>query len=139
MTALQVDPMEAEAFLELIHAGVRPINAGIEVGWTIRQVDQVLADPEFSELIEVANRRLIEDIELVVYQRAKAGNRWAAELVLFNRAADRWAPPTRKVDIRQHAIHEGVVLSVASTVKELIERHGPAALQPGGVLDVDEV
>lgn len=133
-----MDPLECEQFLELIRQGVQPINAGIEVGWTLRQIDNMRSDPEFSELIALAQERLVETVEQVVFDRAKLGNRWAAEMVLFNRAPERWAPPTRKVDIRSHNVQETVVVSVRSTVAELIAQHGVAALQPGGVLDVEE-
>ncbi len=122
-------------FLAYLEAGQGPLTAAYAVDWTPNQLKARMADDEFAELVSYTQGRLTESIEEVVVDRAKAGNRWAVEMYLFNRAPDRWSPPRQKVDVnRSSNVRVSLVASSVEAVRQLIASD-PAALQPGGALD----
>lgn len=132
------DMVARETFVELVAAGVSPINAGIEVGWTPRQTKANLADPEFQELVDFAEQRLIGSMEQTLVAVAQRGNVAALTLFLFNRAPDRWRDVKRievKADIK---VTQGMVEAVKTGALELLREHGVGALQALEAGDIED-
>lgn len=128
-----------ETFLELISTGVGPINAGYHVGWTPAKTRALLGDPEFAELVDIAEERLVEGIEQSLHAKALAGNMRAIEMVLYAKHADRgWRPPTQRhahqVEGRVDAV---IVESVKAANKALVSTTAIAELQ--GPIDDAEI
>lgn len=129
-----------ERFLEYIRGGVQPLNAAFAVDWTPSELKRRMRDSGFMQLVEVAKERRIETIEERVFQLAMRKNpsRWAVELALFCQASDRgWRPPAQRIDVsRTSKVEVSLVQSVTEAARQLMMTADPAALQPGGVLDV---
>jgi hypothetical protein len=119
----------AEEFLDRIARGVPPHLAGYEVKWTPRKTEQMMADPEFSELIRYALDRGIDVVEAALMEKAQGGNMAAIQMVLFNRRADRWRD-IKRIEVRTDAtITIGTVESVKSAALALIAERGVNAIQ----------
>lgn len=131
MPALVADPMEVEAFLDLIRNGASERVAALAVNWTPATLRGMKADPDFLELAADAVEHFLDAVETTVAQRALAGNRWAAEMVLYNRRPDYWRPPAHKVAIEHtgKVSHEVVAVAVEASKALLLERGAIAALQ----------
>lgn len=137
--AVPNDPIQCQEFLGFIAQGSGPRRAGEAVGWSHLQIMAALDDEEFADLISWAKQLLYEDIEEKLLQKAKDGNQRAIEMVLYNKKPDEWRPPTQRVKIDRHdTVDQRIVVSLRDQVAELIAEHGPAALQPGGILDAIE-
>jgi len=121
--------MGRELFVELVAGGVAPINAGIQVGWTPRQLKRELADRDFRELVDAASERLIGSVEETLVAVAKRGNVAAITLFLFNRAPDRWRD-VKRIEIKNDlTISLGMVASVKQGALELLREQGVGAIQ----------
>ena len=121
--------MGRELFVELVASGVAPINAGIQVGWTPRQLKKELSDADFKELVDAAAERLIGSVEETLVAVAKRGNVAAITLFLFNRAPDRWRD-VKRIEIKNDVtISLGMVASVKQGALELLREQGVGAIQ----------
>lgn len=139
VVAVPDDPVQCQDFLSWIQMGYGPKSAGEAVGWTHLQIIAVLDDDEFGELIKWSQDLLYEGIEQVLIEKAQHGNQRALEMVLYNKRPDQWRPPTQRVKIDRHdTIDQRIVVSLRDQVAVLLEKYGPAALQPGGILDAIE-
>lgn len=128
---------QRERFLELVLLGTPPRLAGHEVKWTPRQLKIELSDPEFAEMVDACKEMRDDGIEAVLYELAHRRNLGAIQMILFNRRAADWKDVKRIEVSSEHTINIGDVRSVKQAVQELIREGGVAALQPGGVIDVD--
>lgn len=128
---------ETLTYLELIATGRGKITAGLAVGWTPAKTKELWRDSEFSQLVAVARELKTETIEQRVFELADRGNIRAIELQLFCQASDRgWRPPAQRVQTQSHhLVQVEVVESARAAALAIMERHGVAALQPGGALD----
>jgi hypothetical protein len=135
MPTATADPMEVEAFLDLIRNGSAERVAALSVGWTPHQLRALKADPEFLELCADAFEYFLDNVETTVATRALAGNRWAAEMVLYNRRPDYWRPPAHKVAIEHSGTvsHDVVVTAVEAARALILEKGAIAALQQGAI------
>jgi len=124
-------------FLTRVADGIGLYNAGAEVGWSPRVVDDKMRDADVLEMVRDAQTMTIEDIEAAVIRRAKRGNVQAAAMVLYSQAADRgWRPPQTRVAISTVSkVQVEVVEAARQTVTALLESHDVKALQIGGALD----
>ena len=121
--------MGRELFIELVANGVAPINAGIQVGWTPRQLKKELSDPDFKELCDAAQERLIGSVEETLVTVAKRGNVAAITMFLFNRAPERWKD-VKRIEIKNDmTISMGMVASVKQGALELLREQGVGAIQ----------
>lgn len=121
--------MARETFVELVAGGISPINAGIEVGWTPRQMRAKMKDNDFRELVEDAQQRLLGTVEETLVAVAKRGNVAAITLFLFNRAPDRWRD-VKRIEIKNDlTISMGMVASVKQGALELLREQGVEAMQ----------
>lgn len=125
-------------FLEDIRCGVGPLNAAVARGWSPRQLDAKMREPEFAELVSVARERKFETLEETMFHMAKDGHFQALKMSLLQRP-DRWRDIKHVQIDQQGTLDVGVVLSVKQAAMELIREGGVAALQPGGVLDVESI
>lgn len=130
------DIIERELFLIAVAEGTPEVNAAIEVGWTPFKMRRVLADPDFAELVGFAKQQADGEIQKVLYQQAKKGMGWAVTLWLFNRDPDNWKD-TKRIEVHSTTkIEIGIVGGIKEAAMQLISQAGPAALQPGGPLDI---
>jgi hypothetical protein len=129
-----------EQFLAYVQGGVGELNAAFAVDWTPAELRRRKRDSGFQQLIEIARERRVETIEQRVYELASRKNpaRWAVELALFCQAADRgWRPPAQRIDVsRTSKVEVSLVQSTVAAARELMMTADPAALQPGGALDI---
>ena len=136
-TATFDELMGRELFVELVAGGVAPINAGIQVGWTPRQLKRELADRDFKELVDAASERLIGSVEETLVAVAKRGNVAAITLFLFNRAPDRWRD-VKRIEIKNDlTVSLGMVASVKQGALELLRENGVEAIQSLGQPIID--
>ena len=118
----QADPTDVLQFLELVKDGAGHIHAGYSVGWSRRQIFDLLKDPVFAEMVDEAEEHELESIEMTAHRLAKAGNTRMIELVLFCKARHRgWRPPTQRIE----SVNEGkpdrdVVAATVASVRELL-------------------
>lgn len=134
--------MGRELFIELVASGVAPINAGIQAGWTPRQLKKELSDPDFRELTDAAQERLIGSVEETLVAVAKRGNVAAITLFLFNRAPERWKD-VKRIEIKNDmTISMGMVASVKEGALQLLREQGVGVVQSieaGPVIDAEVV
>jgi hypothetical protein len=133
--------MEAvERYLEYVRGGYGELNAGIAVGWSPAETKKRLRVPSFRQLVSEVQESRIETVEQRVYEEAskKRPARWAVEFVLLSHARDRgWAPATQKIEVNRNVVVDvSLRAAVVEAAKELMTAADPAALQPGGALDV---
>lgn len=128
-------------FLAMIQNGVGPKNAAIACNWTIRQLRDLEALPQFQEAMAIAKEQAIESIEQKAYELAKAGNVPMIQMILFCQAADKgWRPPTHRVAVQ----HGGTVVvekiqATKAALLQIMQENGVGALALGGPLDGDIV
>jgi hypothetical protein len=125
-------PSEVLLFMQRIASGVGELNAAIEVGWSPRQLRDMMKNEDFRELVRESKVRLLETVEQKAYKLAMRGNMAAIQLVLFSQAADRgWRPPTQRVAINQQTtVTVEAIEAGKQAVTELLAEHGVRALQP---------
>lgn len=81
-----------EAFLKHLQAGKTKTEASEAIGIDRTTTYQYrTAHPEFEEQVRAAEIRVVEAVEDALYAQALKGNVKAQEIVLYNRASDRWA------------------------------------------------
>ena len=126
-----------EEWIELVANGKGHYHAGLAMGWTPRQVRELLADPAIQQAIEYAKTMVLEDIEEVSLGLAKAGNVPMIQMWLYCHGAERgWRPPTQRVAVQhQGTVQVERVQAVAQAARELMKAHGPEALAYGSALD----
>ena len=135
--------LQKEEFLGLVREGVGPFHAAIQVGWTPAYAKKLAKDDlDFAELVVAAEEERDETIEETLYSMARNKHFGAVQLWLFNKHPDRWSDK-KYIEVRT----EGVMVHVIDTARETLKgflseavdrRAAIAALQPGGVLDVEE-
>jgi hypothetical protein len=130
---------DLEAFCEEVRCGTGPLNAAIAVGWSPAKLRRMQKDPEFVELINVSKERLLESHERTLNDLAAGGHFKALQMILFNERSERWKDVRHIQTSISETLDVGVVISVKQSVAELLRENGVAALQPGGVMDVDSV
>ncbi len=80
-----------EAYLENIRQGQLKGKAAKNVGVDRTTVfKHARKDPEFAKAIEEAEMSLVEVVEDALYKTAVGGNVTAQQVILYNRAPDRW-------------------------------------------------
>lgn len=134
---------QKEEFIGKIRDGIMPFHAAIEVGWTPAQMRRLIKDDlDFAELLNAAEEQRDEVVEESLYQMATNKHFGAIQLWLFNKHPDKWSDK-KYIEVRT----EGVMVHVIDTARETLKgflaeavdrRAAIAALQPGGVLDVEE-
>ena len=128
---------DLEAFLEEVRCGTGPLNAAIAVGWSPAKLRRMQKDPEFVELVQVSKERLLESHERTLNDLAGAGHFKALQMILFNERSERWKDVRHIQTSVSETLDVGVVVSIKQGVTELLREEGVAALQSGGVLDVE--
>lgn len=132
----EIHPLDRQEFLELVAAGRQRLNAAYQLKWSPKQLEGMLADEEFRELVEMAESLVLGDVVEALVKKAKAGNMRAIEFFLVNKDPKSWRPPSRPVEITgSSTVNHEVTVSIAASVQELLRTHGAGALQPGGILD----
>ncbi|MDY0339893.1 MAG: hypothetical protein RBS17_01595 [Coriobacteriia bacterium] len=80
-----------EAYLEAIRKGALKGAAAEAIGVTRGTIcAHVRSDPEFARAIEEAEMSLVQVVEDALYKAAVEGNVTAQQVILYNRAPDRW-------------------------------------------------
>ena len=122
---------EVESFFDMVRGGAAEMVAAYSVGWTPLKLRKLKKDKDFLDLLADAQEHFLDAVETTVGTRALAGNRWAVEMVLYNRRPDRWRPPAHKIAIEQHTtVKHEVVQATVEAAKELLLTTGTvAALQ----------
>jgi hypothetical protein len=126
-------------FLDHIMKGVGPTNACYAVGWTPRHLRKKMQDPDFVELVRVAQERKIESLEEKTYELAMKGNLAALQFFLLCQAPERgWRPPQQRVAINQQTtIRVENVEAAKAAILDRLAARDVKALQPAKVIDVD--
>jgi hypothetical protein len=120
---------EVEEFFELVRGGAAEMVAAHSVNWTPLKLKKLKKDKDFLELLADAQEHFLDAVETTVGTRALAGNRWAVEMVLYNRRPDRWRPAAQKIAIESHTtVKHEVVLAVRDAAKELLTQGGGATV-----------
>lgn len=120
---------EREEFLTLVASGVPSRLAAYKVRWTPKQLKQMLADPDFAELIDDATERSLDGIEATLHRKAEEGNMAAIQMVLFNRRPRSWRD-VRKIEITQRT--DVTVVQVEATKQAaiaLLRERGAGVMQ----------
>lgn len=127
-------------FLERIAGGGGPLNSALAVGWSPKQLRDMLKSADFREMLEDARERSIETVEEGVQKLARKGNLGAQQLILFCLGAHRgWRPPTQRVAVNsQTTVKIENVEGVKAAVLEALRSGEVKALQPGGALDIED-
>lgn len=130
------DIVERELFIDLVAKGTPPDLAGIEVGWTPRRTKLNMADPDFRELIRMAQDRSLDSVELALFELATKGkNLGAMQMVLYNKRPEQWRD-VRRIEVNNtHELSPTGIAAAVAAAKQLMLDVGPQALQPGGGLD----
>jgi len=132
--------LEKQEFVRMVQAGVPQLHAAIDLGWSVSKWKRLLADPEFNELVQVAEEYELDGIEMVLRTKARDGNMEAIKMVLTNMRPARWSD-RRRIDVGgEIRIAEVVVDSTRDGLRSVLEdaelrRKAIAELGPGGALD----
>lgn len=125
-------------FLDLVQQNVAPLDAAIQVGWTPAEFRRVMSDRNFSQLVQEQEQVSVARVETKVQQLAEAGIPWAAQLVLFNKAPDRWSD-RKRVEIGSVTQVNVVHIETSKEALRALLKEDPVgmaqALAPGGALD----
>jgi hypothetical protein len=99
-------PEAKQVFLKAISQGVLRFEAARRANTTVANVKRHLkADPEFAAAFDDAQLEASEPVENVLYDAAKRGEPWAVTKWLAARDKERWAEPTKSVEVK----HSGTV------------------------------
>lgn len=129
---------EVEEFFDLVRGGAAELVAAYSVGWTPLKLRKLKKDRDFQDLLADANEHFLDAVETTVGMRAIAGNRWAVEMVLYNRRPDRWRPPAQKISIdNKTTVEHSVVLATTEAARQLLMEPGAVAALQRGAIDVD--
>jgi hypothetical protein len=126
---------QIEEFLDKVRNGAAELTAALAVDWTPLKLRQYKRDPDFLALLRDAYECYLDGVETTVQERALLGNRWAVEMVLYNKRPQFWRPPAHKIAIeRTDTVTHEVVLTAVGTVREILQDPGAiAALQRGAI------
>jgi hypothetical protein len=135
---MEADPLEVEVFLDDIKKGVGPLTAAYAVNWTQAKLNRLMRDSEFRELFDAAKEMRLESVEETFFRVANKGNVRAMETILFCHGQHHgWRPPTQRVEVNRTTKTEStIVVATVEAAKQLLAQADPAALQPGGALDI---
>lgn len=123
------DLSERTEFLDLVATGIPEINAALQVRWSPKKLKQMLADPEFVELVNAARDTFDGLVETTLGQMAIRGNMRAVEMWLYNRQKGRWTD-VKKIEIDHTVTHNYAIVGVAvEAAQALLAQHGAGALQ----------
>jgi hypothetical protein len=136
MTAVQMPPADEQLeFLTLVKSGAGPLTAAYALNWTPAKLKKLMSDPSFKEAYHHTLEMQVEGIEEVAYRLASRGNTRMIELILFNRAPERWSPPTQRVKVESTKKVEVEIRDTAvDAARELIkDRLAITAIQRGAI------
>lgn len=128
---------EHEHFFQLVSMGTPPDLAAFEVQWTPRKLKELMRDPDFKDLLKVAQRMRDDYVERALYEQARKGNMVAIQIVLFNRRAEDFRDVKRIEVHTDHKVEIGFTRATVDAVKELLASVDPTALQIGGAIDTE--
>ncbi len=123
-------------FVEYVRDGMGRLRAAMAVGWSPRQLEARLREPEFVESIELAAFMQNEAVETTLYRLAIAGNMTAVQMWLYNRDPKRWKD-TKRVEITQQTTIDINIEATKESFLELVAagRLSVGDIQIGGSLD----
>lgn len=122
------EPCDAEIFAEMtgdevwlakIANGTPPLNAGLEMGWSPREIRRKMEDPEIAELVMYSEMEADGQVIAAVHKAAKAGNMTAAQFWLLNRRPDEWKDVKRIVVTDSPTVPAGVIAAGRELVAEM--------------------
>lgn len=138
----KADSARVKEFLDLVQENVAPLHAAIQVGWTPYEFRQRMQDRNFAQLVMEQDQVSVARVETKVQQLAEQGVPWAAQLVLFNKAPDKWSD-RKRVDIGNVTQVNTVIIETSKEALRALFREDPAgmarALGPGSALDEEVV
>lgn len=129
---------EKRQFLDRLAQGYGPDVAGGAIGWSPHRIKQILRDPDMQQLMKLVDSRLDQNVVRAMYLAAVTGNVTAGQFWLLNRRPEEWRDTKKIVVERNERVSIEVIHSVKQGALELLQEAGIRALQPGGVIDVDE-
>lgn len=131
-------PDEVLEFLSYVKDGVGIQTAAYAMNWTPRQLKKLMADDAFVEDIQRARDMTVEGYEEMAHKLAMLGNVEMLKLQLFNKAPDRWRPPTQNVKVEKTSVHQLEVVGPAAEVaRRLLLEKGAVAAIHAGALEVE--
>lgn len=126
---------QIEEWLRMIREGTPPILAGYEVGWLPAKTKKFLADRDVAELVEASADLAVDSVVKVLFDKARAGNMTAVQMILFNRRPQEWRD-VKRVELRGEVrITADEAASQAAMVLAMLRQGAVSELQPGGALD----
>jgi hypothetical protein len=124
--------------LDLVQQNVSPLDAAIQVGWTPAEFRRKMSDRNFSQLVLEADQVSVARVETKVQQLAEQGVPWAAQLVLYNKAPEKWSD-RKRVDVGNVTQVNVVHIDTSKESLRARLREDPVgmarALAPGGAFD----
>lgn len=119
-------------FFERVLEGCGPLNAAIEVGWSPAELKRKMNDPEFAETVNIVLERRLEGVEETIWQKAREGVRWAAQMVVYNHRSEHWKDVRHIRTEHTTTLDPGVVVSVKQAMLEMLrgDADSIAAMQP---------
>lgn len=150
-TMTGADHLRMEEFLEAVRDGQGINSSAIaHLGWSPAKLREMMRDPDFKAMVEVAELQLKESVVHSIYRMARdlrRPNLAAAQTILYCKHADEgWRPPTQRVAINQRtSVEITAVAERKQAAIELLREQGIKALQPPvaeieqGVIDAEVV
>lgn len=121
---------ETDKFFRALATGAGQLHSALGVGWSPAKLRRKLKDPEFAELVGLADALMDEGVEQTLLQRAKAGNVTAIKMWLYNRQPGRWRD-VRHIQVDGNTtLSVDVVVGVKQAALELIRERGVREMQP---------
>jgi hypothetical protein len=127
-----------QEFLGLVQANVSPLDAAIQVGWTPSEYRRRMSDRYFAQTVLEADQVSVARVETKVQQLAEQGVPWAAQLVLYNKAPEKWSD-RKRVDVGNVTQVNVTLIETSKEALRAMLREDPVgmarALGPGSALD----
>lgn len=120
---------QLEQWLDMISKGTPPLNAGVELGWTPRQVRDLCKQAEVIDLITMAQNLADGTVVKAMYDQAVRGNMTAIQTWLFNRRPEEWKDIKRVVVSGDLKVETSTIIAAKEAAKELLAAANVVDLQ----------
>ena len=136
--AARFDRFARASFIELVAQGHSRTGAAKRLGFARKTItSRMRHDPDFAAAVLEAEGEVLDEIEAVVYDRARKGHVEAAKFVLERRDPMRWGPLSARVAIvaQPEPTAEELSETAVSLIRQIIDKESRAA---EGDADADE-
>ncbi|MGH7744422.1 MAG: hypothetical protein ACREQ5_06310 [Candidatus Dormibacteria bacterium] len=133
---------EVDCYLDLIRKGEGLSRAARRLNVDPRTMrDNRKMNPEFDEMVKMAEAEAAEPVEIKLYQAALDGEPWAVRMWLERRSSERWSAPAASVNVNvQAGLAPGTerLLALAAQLEARRAMLMPGPPDGANVIDVEE-